>query len=64
VLEVVETIHDIGGSAVPYDVIARRPGDPPKLVANPSRAEEILGWAAKYDLKDIIRTAYSWHKKR
>ncbi|HUN44916.1 MAG TPA: UDP-glucose 4-epimerase GalE, partial [Stellaceae bacterium] len=40
----------------------RRPGDPPVLVADASRAREVLGWTPGFsDLDTIIRTAWAWH---
>jgi UDP-glucose 4-epimerase len=42
----------------------RRPGDPPKLVASAAKAIGELGWCPKHpQLKDIIQTAWAWHKK-
>ncbi|MGL4367327.1 MAG: UDP-glucose 4-epimerase GalE [Brevinemataceae bacterium] len=38
----------------------RRPGDPPQLVANPSKANNVLAWKAKYGLDEIIKTAWYW----
>lgn len=43
---------------------SRRDGDPPILLADPSKAKKLLKWTAKNsDLKTIIRTAYGWHQK-
>jgi UDP-glucose 4-epimerase len=43
----------------------RRPGDPPELVATSRFAKEILGWEPEYkDIRDIIRTAWDWEKKK
>lgn len=39
----------------------RRPGDPPVLIADATRAREVLGWEPKYsDLDTILRTAWQW----
>jgi UDP-glucose 4-epimerase len=40
-----------------------REGDPPMLVADPSSANDILKWHAKYDLNDIIQSAYAWESR-
>jgi UDP-glucose 4-epimerase len=32
-------------------------------VADPARAESVLGWRAKRDLDDMIATAWRWHQK-
>ncbi|WP_370807402.1 hypothetical protein [Faecalibacillus intestinalis] len=42
----------------------RRAGDPAKLVADNSKAKEILGWQPQYtDIKQIIQTAWNFHLK-
>ncbi|WP_027339025.1 UDP-glucose 4-epimerase GalE [Halonatronum saccharophilum] len=40
----------------------RRAGDPAVLIADSSRAKDILDWQPTYTLEDIIRTAWQWHK--
>jgi UDP-glucose 4-epimerase len=39
----------------------RRSGDPPTSICDPSRANTILGWKPKYDLRAMARTAWQWH---
>ena len=42
----------------------RRPGDPPELVADPSRLKAELGWRPRYDdLRVIVETAWFWERK-
>jgi UDP-glucose 4-epimerase len=41
----------------------RRPGDPPVLVADPSKAQRVLGWTAKRNLADIVLSAWTWMQK-
>jgi UDP-glucose 4-epimerase len=41
----------------------RRAGDPPELVADPSRAQAALGWKATRSLRDIVQTAWQWEQK-
>jgi len=63
VREVIEAAERATGSRVPLRQSSRRPGDPPVLVANPSRAREVLDWQPKAsDLETIIRDAWSWHR--
>jgi UDP-glucose 4-epimerase len=41
----------------------RRPGDPPALYADSSRARHDLGWKVKFpDIDSIVATAWKWHK--
>jgi UDP-glucose 4-epimerase len=40
----------------------RRAGDPPVLLADPSRARAVLGWQPQYrKIDDIVRTAWNWY---
>ena len=61
VKEVIEACRRVTGLDIRYTVGARRPGDPPALVADSRRAREALGWAPRYEaLDDIVRTAWDW----
>lgn len=63
VLEVIEACRAISGHEIPADVVERRPGDPPELVANSDLAQETLNWKPKYMTIDtIVETAWAWHK--
>ena len=63
VREVIRAVESVSGKAVPCREAARRPGDPPILVADPSFAAELLGWRARIsDLDTIVRTALVWHQ--
>lgn len=57
VLEVLTSVGRALGCDVPYDVVARRAGDPPSLVAAVERARESLNWRAQYSLDDMTRSA-------
>lgn len=62
VLDLVASVERVGGRVVPVVHAARRPGDPPVLVADARRAVEVLGWQPRYPaIDEIIRTAWSWH---
>ena len=63
VQDVIATIEEVTGSTVPRRMGPRRPGDPPELVADPSRAQAALGWKATRSLRDIVRTAWHWEQK-
>ena len=65
VREVVDTVASVAGRAVPADEAPRRPGDPPVLVADPSRASATLGWAPQHPrLATIVEHAWRWHERR
>src|SRR6476661_258913 len=64
VKEVIDTVARVGGRAVPAIESPRRPGDPPELVAAPTRARDVLGWTCRYpDIETIVRHAWVWHEK-
>lgn len=63
VKQVVAAVERITGHKVPTHITARRPGDPPELVADPSLAEKLLEWRAKRSLDEIISTAWNWAQK-
>ena len=64
VRNVIETIERVTGRTVPVKEMPQRPGDPPVLIAQPDRAEEIIGFSADYtELDAIIATAWRWYEK-
>jgi UDP-glucose-4-epimerase GalE len=64
VREVVDSVARAGGRPVPAIESPRRPGDPPELVAAPTRARDVLGWTCRYpDVDTIVRHAWAWHEK-
>jgi UDP-glucose-4-epimerase GalE len=64
VLDIVRATERLTGESVPYDIVARRPGDPVATYADPAFAEQTLGWRAQYGLDEIIQTAYDWHRSQ
>ena len=61
VREVIETTRRITGKDFSVRETARRPGDPPKLIAAVDRAKKVLGWATtESGLDNIVRTAWNW----
>jgi UDP-glucose-4-epimerase GalE len=64
VLEVIAAVERVTGLKVPRKISARRPGDPPALVANASRAEKLLNWKANRTLDEIVSTAWNWMRRQ
>ena len=60
VLEILNVVEKITGRKVNWIPGPRRPGDPPALVADPTRAQQMLKWRAKRSLDDIVATAWKW----
>lgn len=64
VRQVIRTVEDVTKLGVPFTVAPRRPGDPPELVADGTRARKELGWEPQYPtLQSIVETAWEWHRK-
>jgi UDP-glucose 4-epimerase len=64
VMEVIETARQVTGKPIPTTREGRRAGDPPKLVADASRAQRVLGWKpAKSDLSTILNSQWEWRLK-
>ena len=65
VLEVLQACELSVGQRIPYEVVERRPGDAPALVANPRKLTSALGWRPGYTrIHDIVETAWRWHRGR
>jgi len=62
-LEVARTVEAVTGEQLRLRIGPRRPGDPPALVADASRAQLELGWTPRRTaLEDIIASAWKWHQ--
>lgn len=63
VRELVDTARRITNRDIPVRVGPRRPGDPPVLVADASRARDKLGWQPRYgDLGTQVAHAWAWRQ--
>ena len=62
-LEIVNLAKEVLGIDIKYKFGHRRQGDPSMLVANIDHAKSLLGYKPKYDISDILKTAYSWYNK-
>lgn len=62
VLELVERFERVNGVPVPHRFTARREGDVPSVYADPTLANEVLGWKATRDLDDTLRAAWKWQQ--
>lgn len=59
VFEVLAEIKKASSIDFEIEIAPRRAGDPPKLVADTSRIENVLGFKAKHDLEEIVRSAWN-----
>ena len=60
VLEIIQAVENATGRTVRRSMERRRTGDPPLLVADPSKAHRVIGWSAKRNLTDIVSSAWAW----
>ncbi|MGA3315809.1 MAG: UDP-glucose 4-epimerase GalE [Candidatus Korobacteraceae bacterium] len=60
VQQVVSAVEKVSGRSVPLRITARRAGDPPSLVADPTRARQLLRWSANRSLEEIVASAWKW----
>lgn len=58
VREMIDRINALTGHDRPPTVTPRRPGDPARVVASAERIAAELGWKAKYDVQDMITSAW------
>lgn len=63
VFEVVHAFEKVSGTALPYKIVDRRPGDVVTVYADTNRANTVLGWKAKKSMEDALDSAWKWEKK-
>ncbi|MFY7899290.1 MAG: UDP-glucose 4-epimerase GalE [Chitinophagaceae bacterium] len=63
VLEVIKTFEEVSGLKLNYEMHPRRGGDVVAIYANNNFAVEQLGWKIKYDIVEMMRTAWAWELK-
>lgn len=60
VLQMVDAFSRASGRAVPYQVVARRPGDVAQCYADPGHARATLGWQASRGLAQMCEDHWRW----
>ncbi|SIQ40233.1 UDP-galactose 4-epimerase [Rhizobium sp. RU20A] len=63
VRELLDTIRAVSGRDFTVEEAPRREGDSTLLVADNKKAAALLGWAPRYGIEDIVRSAWNWHSK-
>jgi UDP-glucose 4-epimerase len=62
VKEVLKTCRKVSGRSIPAIEKARRPGDPPRLVASSEKAKQELNWNPQFaGIEAIVESAWQWH---
>ncbi|MCA3825539.1 MAG: UDP-glucose 4-epimerase GalE [Burkholderia sp.] len=62
VLEVVRAFEKASGRPVPYELVARRPGDIGECYANPQAAADIIGWRAALGIEEMCADHWRWQE--
>jgi UDP-glucose 4-epimerase len=64
VAEIIKSVMNVTGKSIQVYNGPRRPGDPHALVADPSRALQVLGWTTSFpDISSQVEHAWKWHLK-
>ena len=63
VFEVINCFEKISGQKLNYVIAPRRQGDVIAIFANNEKAKNILGWTPKFNLEDMMQTAWNWELK-
>jgi len=63
VLEVIKTFEKCNSLKLNYSISNRRPGDVIEIYADNKKAKQKLGWIPKYNLEDMMLTAWQWELK-
>lgn len=63
VLDMVAAFEKASGRAVPYKIVARRPGDIATCYADPAYAQQSLGWHAERGLDEMMEDTWRWQSQ-
>lgn len=63
VLDLVNSFSKVSGREIAYKIIERRPGDVAECYADPSKANNELGWRAKYEIEEMCEDSWRWQTK-
>ncbi len=63
VLDMVKAFNEANGMDLPYQIVARRPGDIATCYADPAKSAQVLGWKAEKSLTDMCRDSWNWQSR-
>jgi UDP-glucose 4-epimerase len=63
VLEMIAGFERVSGRDIPYEIVARRPGDIAECYADPSTAASELQWRAQFDLERMLQDSWRWQSQ-
>jgi UDP-glucose 4-epimerase len=62
VLDVIRAFERASGKTVPFEVVARRPGDVAVCYADPALAKTVMGWEAKLGIDRMCEDSWRWQR--
>lgn len=63
VLEILNTFESVTGVKVPFQIVGRREGDIEKVWADPTFANNVLGWKAEMPVEATLLSAWKWEQQ-
>jgi UDP-glucose 4-epimerase len=63
VMDVIKAYEDVIGRPIPYEIVARRPGDIATCFADPTLAHDVLGWRAQRTLAQMCADSWRWQSQ-
>lgn len=63
VLDVLRAFEAASGQPIPYEIVARRPGDVAQCYADPTMAAQELGWRAERSLDQMCADSWRWQSQ-
>jgi len=63
VKEIIKKVEDVTGKTIPVEYAERREGDPAILISSAKKAKEILEWHPRYNIDNMIQTAWKWFQQ-
>ena len=63
VLEIIQIFEKVNDVKVPHQIVGRREGDIEQVWADPTHANDVLGWKSEETVEDTLRSAWVWEKR-
>jgi len=63
VFDMIKAFENATGKKIPYKITGRRPGDVASCYADPTKAEQELGWKATRGIREMCEDAWRWQSK-
>jgi len=62
VLEIIKAFEKVTRQKLNYKIVDRRPGDVMQIYADTTKANQVLGWKARFSLEDCLASAWKWEQ--